>query len=159
MISGSFKFKPEIDAMHEEFRDHGVVVIAPDTGWLFLPRFSLVLPGDSDFGFRPLPSERRMSGPGEIERVFLQQLAESDFVYFCTPEGYAGNSVALEFGYALGLDKPMYGLEPMDVDRALPDARGFCTMFNKYVTIAPVAEAAALFRDRTAESTDSPPEK
>lgn len=31
-ISGSFTFKPEIDALHETFADYGVQVLAPPNG-------------------------------------------------------------------------------------------------------------------------------
>jgi hypothetical protein len=31
-ISGSFKFKPEIDALHDEFADAGVNVLEPSKG-------------------------------------------------------------------------------------------------------------------------------
>lgn len=148
VVSGSFKFKPEIDELGEEFQDHSVIVIAPDTGWLYLPRFRLILPGDRDFGFRPLPNERHMSSPSEVEATFLRDLTQADFVYFYTSEGYAGNSVALEFGYALGIGKPMYALEPMDAERALPDARDFCVLFNEHATVLPVADVADDFRER-----------
>jgi hypothetical protein len=152
-ISGSFKFKPEIDEVHEEFRDYGVVVIAPDTGWLYLPKFRLAVPGDSDFSFRPLPSERQMGGAGEIERMFLRDIRTADFVYFYTPEGYAGNSVAFEFGFALALEKPLYALEPL-ADTDDPEARNFHELFNAKVTVLPIAEVAADFRKRQATSED-----
>lgn len=108
-ISGSFnKFKAEIDMAHEAFRDHNVLVIAPDKGWLYLPK----LVGYT--GFRPLPSERELS-PEQIEREFLKKVKEADFLYVYDEEGYIGVSAGAEIGYALAAGKPIYLKEPIDV--------------------------------------------
>lgn len=42
-ISGSFKFKPEIDRLIEEFQDLHVKVLSPEKGWLAVPRYQILL--------------------------------------------------------------------------------------------------------------------
>ena len=66
-ISGSFKFKPEIDSMREAFADNNITVIAPDEGWLYIPK--LVVSGSKN-QFRPLPTEQGMT-VREIEDRFI----------------------------------------------------------------------------------------
>lgn len=117
VISGSFdKFKAEIDAAHDAFADHNVLVIAPDKGWLYIPR--LVQAGYK--GNRPLPTERGL-GMAAIERQFLDNIDKADFVYVCNPHGYIGITAAAEIGYALGGGKPVYLKEPINF--ALTDFR------------------------------------
>lgn len=108
VISGSFKFKPEIDKAHEELADHNVLVLAPDTGWIYVPRM-IVAPEN---GIRPLPSERYLPLE-EIENEFLRRLAESDFVYLMNIDGYLGTMTAFELGYAQAIGKPIYAAEPL----------------------------------------------
>lgn len=105
VISGIFKYKPEIDRTISEFRDLGVLVLAPETGWIARPAKKVLrLPAG---GFHPLPSERGMN-VGEVEDNFLVRLGRADFVYVESPEGYVGNSMALEIGYGVGLGKPIF---------------------------------------------------
>lgn len=114
VVSGSFKFKPEIDTLHEEFRDHNVLVVAPDTGWLYLPKHRIEVVSDSK-SFRPLPTERSQDIK-EIEDEFLRQMARADFVYIYDQAGYIGLSVAFEIGHALTLRKPIYASEAIDYE-------------------------------------------
>ncbi len=107
-ISGSFKFKPEIDAMHEEFRDFGVTVLEPSLGWQQLPTTQL-----TSTSFRPLPAELGLT-IREIEDRFLRAIDEADFLYVLCAEGYIGPSTALEIGYAFGGDTPVYASQPPD---------------------------------------------
>lgn len=104
-ISGSFKFKPEIDRLIEEFKDLHVKVLAPEKGWLVIPRYRISSPK-----FRPLPSEQKMS-IRQIEDDFLRSIKRVTFVYVADFEGYTGSSVNFEIGFALGQGKPIYCIE------------------------------------------------
>jgi hypothetical protein len=112
-ISGSFnKFKKEIDALHYEFLDHGVEVIAPPLWWLWIPSRRLSLQPD----FRPLPVERHMPSIKAIEDEFLERLKQADFHYVYNAEQYIGGSTALELGASLAWRKLIFLKEPFDPD-------------------------------------------
>ncbi len=113
VVAGSFKFKPEIDIKIEELVDHGVVVLAPEKGWLYVPRRRILRVEEQ--GFRPLPGEKGMS-VRQIEDEFLWCLAKSDFVYVVNPAGYVGQVVAMEVGVALALSVPVFAQEEIGVD-------------------------------------------
>ena len=113
VVSGSFsKFKPEIDRKIEELEDHGVTVLAPDKGWVYIPKPYLLKLDDK---FRPLPSETEMS-PKQIEDEYLHVLSKSDFVYLVNPHGYVGNTASMEIGVAIALGIPVYSQEEVDAD-------------------------------------------
>ena len=110
-VSGSFrKFKPEIDLAIEELNDLGVTVLAPDKGWLYIPPQRILNP--TDYEFRRLPSEEGMSIK-EIEDDFLSSVRKSDFLYVVNLEGYIGETVSMEIGFALALDIPVFLQEKM----------------------------------------------
>lgn len=103
VVSGSFsRFKAEIDRTIEEFRDLGVGVLAPDTGGFIKPTHHILTLGQ--YSFRPLMTEKGMSAR-QIENSFLNAIKRSDFQYIENPDGYIGNSTALEIGVTLA-----YGL-------------------------------------------------
>ena len=105
-VSGSFfKFKPEIDLAIEELSDLGVTVLAPDKGWLHISPQKITNP--KDYEFRHLPTEKGMSIK-EVENDFLLSVAKSDFLYVVNPNGYIGDMVAMEIGYAIALDIPVF---------------------------------------------------
>ena len=109
-VSGSFfKFKPEIDDTIDEFQGLNIVVLSPDKGWLYIPRHTIT---SEDLKFRPLPSERGMS-PALIEDEFLKCVRKSDFLYVENPEGYVGEMVCLEIGFAMGCGIPVFSREPI----------------------------------------------
>jgi len=107
-ISGSFQFKPEIDRAIEAFRDYGVMVLEPTTGWLWTPVLQVV-----SSPFRPLPAERGLE-LREVEDRFLAAIDRADFLYVLNPGGYIGLSTAFEIGYAMESDKPIYMQETPD---------------------------------------------
>ncbi|MBT0027661.1 nucleotide pyrophosphohydrolase [Vibrio alginolyticus] len=43
----------------------------------------------------------------------LQRISEADITYIFNFDGYIGKSVAMDIGYALGLGKSVYALEPI----------------------------------------------
>lgn len=138
VISGSFKFKPEIDAAHEEFRDHDVIVLAPDQGWLYLPRHRLQI-FNPDRQFRPLPTEQDMS-IREIEDTFLQHLRSADLVYLFNFGGYVGNSMAFELGFAIALQKPVYALEPLAFEEMEVDDIATRQLLRETVRVMPISD-------------------
>lgn len=109
-VSGSFKFKPEIDRLIEEFQDLHVKVLSPEKGWLVIPKYRV-----SSSKFRPLLSETKMS-VRQIEDDFLNKIKIATFLYIADFEGYTGPSVNLEIGFALGKNKPIYCLEKIKDD-------------------------------------------
>lgn len=106
VITGSFKFKPEIDEVYDELRDNGIKVLAPEKGWLYLPLRQIIRLEELGT-LRPLPSEKDMN-PKDIERVFLSHLDRANFMYLMNPEDYIGLSGAFEIGWALAKKKPIY---------------------------------------------------
>lgn len=112
VISGSFKFKPEIDSAINEFRDLNVIIRAPEIGWLYVPTNGLIV-ATNDERFQPLPNEQHMMA-GEVEAEFLAQLDRSDFVYVMNTESYVGDMSIFEIGYAQGIKKPIYASNPLD---------------------------------------------
>lgn len=112
-ISGSFKFKPEIDSLIDEFRDLGAIILSPEKGWVTLPRHRLLrLPHPK---FRPLPMEQRATIK-RIEDNFLKSVTRSDFLYVANFEGYTGQSTNLEIGFAFGKGIPVFSVVQMKND-------------------------------------------
>lgn len=111
VVSGSFsKFKPEIDRAIDELTDLKVTVLAPNKGWLLIPPTRNYSKDKNSF--RPLPSERGMDIK-QIEDAFLSAIKDSDFVYVINPDGYIGNVVSFELGFAMSLDIPIYSQFPI----------------------------------------------
>ncbi len=110
-IIGSFKFKPEIDMVIEEFEDLGVKVLAPNKGWLYVHPHKQVIPESKQY--RPLPLEKHMS-LRQVEDRFIDAINRSKFVYIVNPHGYIGASGAFEFGIAMGQEKPIFLQEEVD---------------------------------------------
>ena len=139
VVSGSFsKFKPEIDALHEEFLDHGIKIIAPDKGWtgVEFARSKIIFPA----GFRPLPSERGMT-PAEIEQEFLRCLGRAHFLYLHNQDGYLGNSAYFELGNAIAATKPVYAKEQLVYETEFEDLSQWISIRN-YVRLVPLPEIA-----------------
>jgi nucleoside 2-deoxyribosyltransferase len=44
----------------------------------------------------------------EIEKHHLRAISQSDFLWIHAPDGYIGTSTALEIGYALALQTPIF---------------------------------------------------
>jgi len=99
-ISGSFnKYLDQIQQKILEFEREGIEVLSP----------KLSTPSSRKGGFLILKSDE--GTPQEIEWKHLDAISQSDFLYVVNPEGYIGKSVALEIGYALSKNVPIYSLE------------------------------------------------
>jgi nucleoside 2-deoxyribosyltransferase len=133
-ISGSFKFKPEIDSMREAFADNNITVIAPDEGWLYIPK--LVVSGSKN-QFRPLPTEQGMT-VREIEDRFIASIKESDFLFVMNVDGYFGLSTALEMGFAESFNKPIYALQEVDYTKCEIDELWLIYWLKENLNIVPI---------------------
>jgi nucleoside 2-deoxyribosyltransferase len=114
VVSGSFKYKPEIDKTIDVLEQTGISVLEPTKGWLTLPKLE-VTERLAHGQIRPLPTEERLT-TREIEDRFLRALARASLVYIRNDERYMGLSTAMELGSALARNKPTYALEPLDFD-------------------------------------------
>lgn len=100
VVSGSFKrFLPQIQEAVNELSSLGINVISP----------KINRPVSQIGGFVMLEEDK--GTPGDIEGKHLEAIAKSDFLYIVNPEGYIGESVALEIGYALSRGVPVYSSE------------------------------------------------
>jgi len=104
-ISGSFhRHFDEIQKKIREFKQEGIEVLSPE----------LSRPISSAEGFIRLETDR--GSPGEIEIEHLKAISRSRFLYIVNPDRYIGKSVALEIGYAISKNIPVYSLnEPDDL--------------------------------------------
>lgn len=141
-IAGSFKFKKEIDALHEEFADYGVEVLEPTKGWLFIPTGHIARPTQ----FRPLPQERDLPGVREIEERFLRAVRRSNFLYLFNPEQYLGLSASFEIGYALAKNKPIFAKEPLSLANVEYDLDSWEFM-KEAIRVATPEQAAQSFKE------------
>lgn len=114
VVSGSFKFKPEIDKTIDTLEETGIKVLEPTRGWLIMPSFEIT-ERLAHGQIRPLPTEEKLT-TREIEERFLRALGRAHLMYLVNPDGYMGLSASLEIGYALAKGTPIYAREPLDYD-------------------------------------------
>lgn len=100
-VSGSFtKHWSAVQNAVAEFGNQGAEVLSPHEG----------PPVREDSGFVYLRGD---AGSAEaIERQHLIAIQGSDLLYVVNPEGYLGTSVALEIGFALAWDTPIWSSDP-----------------------------------------------
>lgn len=135
VVSGSFKFKPEIDKAIEALEETGIRVLEPTKGWLAMPSFE-VIERLNNGQVRPLPSEELLS-TRQIEDRFLKALKKSNLLYLMNQEGYIGNSTALELGFALGRNKPIYALEDLNFDLLEIDDLNLMLLLEESINVMP----------------------
>jgi len=103
-VSGSFK--KHLNRINEtilEFKKNGIEVLSP--------QLSRPISRESDFVI--LESDK--GNLKEIESKHLEAISQSDFLYVVNPRGYIGKSSALEIGFALSRNVPVYSLQkPID---------------------------------------------
>jgi NTP pyrophosphatase (non-canonical NTP hydrolase) len=96
-VSGSFtKHWEQVQATVSEFERQGAEVLSPRNG----------PPIREDEGFIYLRED--IGSADAIERRHLHAIQRSDLLYIVNPEGYLGTSVALEMGYALAWNTPIW---------------------------------------------------
>lgn len=135
VVSGSFKFKPEIDRIIGTLEQTGITVLEPTKGWLIMPQLEIV--ERLKYGqIRPLPSEEKLT-TREIEERFLRALGKANLMYLMNQGGYLGSSAALEIGYALGTNTPIYALEPLNYQAMEADDLTMRQLLADAVTVLP----------------------
>lgn len=104
VVSGSFrKFYQGIIQVIEDFERCGIEVLSPKISEVMNPENEFVI----------LKSDPT-NDIETLERSHLEKIREADFLYIYNPGGYIGKSVAMELGWALALNKPVYALEEPD---------------------------------------------
>ena len=101
VISGSFR--RHLTGIHEkikEFDKLGFKVLSPKISKPINPEEEFVIL-ESDV----TADEER------LEKEHLQAIKEASVLYVFNFDGYLGNSVRLEIGYAIGVQKPIYTYE------------------------------------------------
>ena len=104
-ISGSFqKFLRKIKQVIDEFEKNEIEILSP--------KLSNVKSSENSFII--FAHENRL--PKDLEINHLKAIEQSDFLYIVNPQGYIGNSCAMEIGFALAHDIPIFTLEkPKDL--------------------------------------------
>ncbi len=102
VICSSNKFAKEALAFAESLRKAGVVV--------FVPHFYTATVGDIE---KVREVDRKFVAMGLTHDHFYKiRLADVVFIY--NKDGYVGNSVTMEIGYGVALNKPIYALSDKD---------------------------------------------
>lgn len=116
VLSGSYRREPV--ALEREYRElvaHGCQVLSPH-------RLNFTNQQDA---FVKDEGETLMSAD-EIERHHLLSLRQADFLWLHCPNGYIGVSTAMEIGYALSLQLPVFcKTKPQEA------------VFSQFITIVP----------------------
>jgi len=100
-ISGSFhKFLKEIKQIIEEFEENNINVLSP--------KLSNIKSTENKF---IMFEHNKKKPPKEIEINHFKSIQQSDFLYVVNPQGYIGNSCAMEIGFALANNIPVFTYE------------------------------------------------
>lgn len=120
-VSGSFrKAMSEVQSAVEWFTDAGALVLSPAD-----PR---IVDSFGDFVFVASDQVRRLR---TVQARHLASVAASDLLWLVAPEGYVGQSAAMEIGYAAAHQVPIFCTEvPIDL-----------TLRQWVITVASQAEA------------------
>jgi nucleoside 2-deoxyribosyltransferase len=106
-ICASNRFAPEAEKFAEKLKKLGVNVRIPHFYYL-----SLRWLGKSQKSSR---DEKRFITTG-LTLDHFQKIRKSDVIFIYNKDGYVGNGVTLEIGYATALDKPIYALSDKDTE-------------------------------------------
>lgn len=124
VLLGSFSFHKTILEVGRFFQSNGIQVLAP--------RIEELSGALGDFGmltsdWKILQEIEKVTGKldkrraaGLIERIFLLTINEADLVYIVDlpkgegRDGYVGDTVAGEVGWAMGARKRIYALQPLE---------------------------------------------
>ncbi len=105
-VSGSFRqAMGAVQEAVEAFADHGALVLSPAD-----PR---IVDQFGDFVFVASDQVRRIR---TVQGRHFASIAASDFLWLIAPEGYVGLSAAMEIGFAVSRDIPVFSSEvPSDL--------------------------------------------
>lgn len=126
-VSASFnRFLREMQYAIEELSDEGAEVLSPrrPTPYRELNNGFLLLGGDKEYSNLSVKS---------VQDRHLACIAWSDFLWVICPDGYIGNSAAMEIGAAIAAGIPIYSLHAPRPQR-----------IAAYVTVVPQVKYAVL---------------
>ena len=99
VICGSRRFKPEMREFAQKLKDEGIVV--------FEPYLHVAKPEE----WNSLSEEQRNFVLLGLTHDHFYKVKMADVVFVFNINGYSGNIVTLEIGYAVACGKPIYALE------------------------------------------------
>ncbi|MDO8667980.1 MAG: nucleoside 2-deoxyribosyltransferase [bacterium] len=97
VLCGSRRFKPEIREFGEKLKQLGVVVFEP-----------YLHSGQDDW--QDLSDDHKKFIALGLTHEHFHKIKLADVVFIYNKDGYSGNSVTMEIGYAVGANKPIYAL-------------------------------------------------
>lgn len=97
VLCGSSRFKPEIREFARQLRELGVVTYEP------------YLYGTSE-AWQTMPEEQKRFVALGLTHDHFYKMRMADIVFIYNKDGYVGNSLTMEIGYAVALGKPMFAL-------------------------------------------------
>ncbi len=101
-ICASNKFAKEVDAFAQKLRKKGVIVLTP--------HFYSAMYGD----FETVKAHHKKFIALGLTLDHFHKICKADVVFIYNKNGYSGNSVTLEIGYATALGKPLYAFSAKD---------------------------------------------
>ncbi|MDO8537307.1 MAG: nucleoside 2-deoxyribosyltransferase [archaeon] len=102
VLCGSRRFKPEMREFAQKLREEGVIVFEP---------YLHDSPPDE---WNSLSEEHRNFILLGLTHDHFYKVKMADVVFVFNKNGYSGNSVTLEIGYAVACGKPIYALSKDD---------------------------------------------
>lgn len=123
-MAGSFRFKPLMDQIRNQFEEDGFQVLAP-------PRGNVV--GQID-NFPMLEGDNPTDDPLDLEDQFLMAGMASDLIYIVNPDGYMGDLSSFETGVFGAWGVPIYSYQPInpDLDPGHPTWWAMCEVTIPY---------------------------
>lgn len=138
VVSGSFnRFLPQIREAVTALSNRGIIILSPKSA----------TPVSEINGFVIL--EKDKGSPTQIELNHLSAIAKSDFLYVVNPEGYIGQSVALEIGYAISHKVPIYSSER-------PSDEVFCNLLTSGISLGQIKSRIAKRKGRLRKTALKP---
>lgn len=108
-ICASFKFYNNVLKFAEAFKNNGIEIMIPIPNQFL--KFAASPEYDSDAGVDKSRSEKVVAAYWKHITDHLGRIESADIVYIYTENGYIGNGVSLEIGYAHSLKKTIYSSE------------------------------------------------
>lgn len=121
-------FKRDINNLHKSYEE------LLTTGCQVLSPHSLDFVTESD-GFKKTKHEERRSYE-ELERHHLFSIAEADMVWLHAPNGYIGLSAAMELGFAIASNTPVYSRNQIHDPSLAPFVKNVPSVFEALHTLS-----------------------
>jgi len=101
VLCGSRRFKPEIRKFARKLREKGVIVFEP-----------YLHSGQEEWEHLSVDYKKFVALGLTYDHFYKIRMADVVFLY--NKDGYCGNSMTLEIGYAVAMGKPIYALSDKD---------------------------------------------